>query len=71
MEDLFLLAFVVTVAAVLLVAALLYMNYIDGPLLPLNSDDWLGARGKMAVPFNTPLTEWVDHQPRPGLDNAL
>jgi len=37
-EDLFLLAFVATVAAVSLVAALLYMNYIEGPPLPLNSD---------------------------------
>ena len=38
MEDLFLLAFVVTVAAVLLVAGLLYMNYIDGPPLPLTTE---------------------------------
>jgi hypothetical protein len=38
MEDLFLLALVVTIAVVLLVASLLYMNYIDGPLLPLTSE---------------------------------
>ena len=46
MEDLILVAFVVSVAAVLLVAALVYMNYIDGPPLPLNSDHGsvLGSR---------------------------
>jgi hypothetical protein len=37
MEDLFQLAFVVAVAGMLLVAGLLYMEYIDGPPLPLTS----------------------------------
>jgi hypothetical protein len=37
MEDLFQLAFVVAVAAMLLVAGLLYMEYIDGPPMPLTS----------------------------------
>ena len=60
MEDLFLLAFVATVAAVLLVAALLYMNYIEGPPLPLNSDHVLVLE-EDAVPFK--LTELVDLGP--------
>jgi hypothetical protein len=37
MEDLFQRAFVVAVAAMLLVTGLLYMEYIDGPPLPLTS----------------------------------
>jgi hypothetical protein len=60
MEDLFLLAFVATVAAVSLVAALLYMNYIEGPPLPLNSDHVLVLE-EDAVPFK--LTELVDLGP--------
>ena len=60
MEDLFLLAFVATVAAVLLVAALLYMNYIEGPPLPLNSDHG-SVLEEDAVPFK--LTELVDLGP--------
>jgi len=60
MEDLFLLAFVATVAAVSLVVALLYMNYIDGPPLPLNSDHVLVLE-EDAVPFK--LTELVDLGP--------
>ena len=60
MEDLFLLAFVATVAAVLLVASLLYMNYIEGPPLPLNSDHVLVLE-EDAVPFK--LTELVDLGP--------
>ena len=60
MEDLFLLAFVATVATVLLVAALLYMNYIEGPPLPLNSDHVLVLE-EDAVPFK--LTELVDLGP--------
>ena len=67
MEDLFLLAFVATVAAVSLVAALLYMNYIEGPPLPLNSDHVLVLE-EDAVPFK--LTELVDHWPVL-LDTAL
>ena len=59
-EDLFLLAFVATVAAVSLVVALLYMNYIDGPPLPLNSDHVLVLE-EDAVPFK--LTELVDLGP--------
>ena len=59
-EDLFLLAFVATVAAVSLVAALLYMNYIEGPPLPLNSDHVLVLE-EDAVPFK--LTELVDLGP--------
>jgi len=62
MEDLFLLAFVVTVAAVLLVAALLYMMYIDGPPLPLDSD-YGSALEDDAVPLTFKLTELVDHWP--------
>jgi hypothetical protein len=38
MEDLFLLALIVTIAAVLLIAGLLYMHYIDGPPLPLSTE---------------------------------
>ena len=53
-------AFVATVAAVLLVAALLYMNYIEGPPLPLNSDHG-SALEEDAVPFK--LTELVDLGP--------
>jgi hypothetical protein len=68
-EDLFLLAFVATVAAVLLVAALLYMNYIDGPPLPLNSDHG-SALEEDAVPLTFKLTELVDHWPVL-LDTAL
>ena len=60
MEDLFLLAFVATVAAVSLVVALLYMNYIEGPPLPLNSDHVLVLE-EDAVPFK--LTELVDLGP--------
>ena len=60
MEDLFLLAFVATVAAVSLVVALLYMNNIDGPPLPLNSDHG-SALEEDAVPFK--LTELVDLGP--------
>jgi hypothetical protein len=60
MEDLFLLAFVATVAAVSLVAALLYMNYIEGPPLPLNSDHG-SVLEEDAVPFK--LTELVDLGP--------
>ena len=60
MEDLFLLAFVATVAAVSLVVALLYMNYIDGPPLPLNSDHG-SVLEEDAVPFK--LTELVDLGP--------
>ena len=60
MEDLFLLAFVATVAAVLLVASLLYMNYIEGPPLPLNSDHG-SVLEEDAVPFK--LTELVDLGP--------
>ena len=62
MEDLFLLAFVATVAAVSLVVALLYMNYIDGPPLPLNSDHG-SALEEDAVPLTFKLTELVDLGP--------
>ena len=50
MEDLFLLALVVTIAAVLLVASLLCMTYIDGPPLPLTSDHG-SAFDEHAVPY--------------------
>jgi hypothetical protein len=69
MEDLFLLAFVVTVAAVLLVAALLYMIYIDGPPLPLNSEHGSVLEDD-AVPLTFKLTELLDHWPVL-LDTAL